>query len=70
MDLAIGNNFTSLFVLGSPLIGPAGYTEVTIPMGGLSSGFAIHVQSAHLLLSNGYALPAKAANVQSGTILF
>jgi len=70
VPLAIGNNFSSLFILGSPVIGAAGYTEVTVPMSGLPTGLAIHVQSAHLFLSTGYALPATAANVQSGTILF
>jgi len=70
VDLAIGNNYTSLFILASPLIGAAGYTEVNVPVAGLPSGFQIHTQSAHLLLSTLYALPAKASNVQSGTVLF
>ena len=70
VDLAIGNNGTSLFVLGAPLIGPAGYTELTVPMAGLPAGLTLHVQTAALLLSTAYALPATASNVQSGTILF
>jgi hypothetical protein len=70
VDLAIGNNYTSLFILASPLIGAAGYTELTVPLSGLPPGFQIHVQSAHLLLSTLYALPAIASNVQSGTVLF
>jgi hypothetical protein len=70
VDLAIGNNYTSLFILGSPLIGAAGYTKVNIPMSGLPTGLSLHVQSAHLLLSTLYSLPAIASNVQSGTILF
>lgn len=70
VDLAIGNNATSLFILGSPLIGAAGYTQLSVPLSGLAAGTVIHTQSAHLLLSTLYGLPAMASNVQSGTVLF
>jgi len=70
VPLAIGNNYLSIFILGAPVIGPAGYTKINVPMSGLPSGLTLHVQSAHLFLSTLYALPATAGNVQSGTILF
>jgi len=41
-----------------------------LAMSGLPTGLSLRVQSAHLLLSTLYALPAQASNVQTGTILF
>jgi hypothetical protein len=70
VDLAIGNNFTSLFILNTSVIPAKGYVEVVIPMSGLPSGLQVHTQGAGLLLSNGFALPATPSNVQTGTILF
>jgi hypothetical protein len=69
-DFAIGNNFTSLFLLAIPTVPAAGYKSLTIPMSGLPTGTKIHVQAAALVLSNGYSLPATMSNVQSGTVLF
>lgn len=70
MDLAIGNQNQSLFILATPVIGPAGYAEVTIPMQDAPAGFKVHVQDLHLSLSDGFALPFKGSNLQSGTVLF
>jgi len=70
VDLAIGNNFTSLFLLASPTIPAEGYKALNIPMSGLASGTKIHVQAAGLILANFYSLPATVSNVQTGTVLF
>jgi autotransporter-associated beta strand protein len=69
-DFAIGNNFSSLFLLGAPAIPSAGYQELVIPMSGLPIGMKIHVQAAGLLLSDSYAFPTTMSNVQTGTVLF
>ena len=72
VNLGIGNNYTSLFILATPSIPANGYKEITIPTSGVSlpSGFKVPVQSAALLLSNLYALPATESNIQTGTFLF
>ena len=69
-DFAIGNNFSSLFLLGAPAIPSTGYQELVIPMSGLPIGMKIHVQAAGLLLSDSYAFPTTMSNVQTGTVLF
>jgi len=70
VDLAIGNQAASLFLLGAPLIGLSGYTHWTVPMAGLPSGLGLHVQTATLALAAGYVLPSTPSNGQSGTTLF
>ena len=70
VDLAIGNQYTSIYILGIYAIGPAGYVRQTYPLSGLPSGLKIHTQTATLLGANGFALPATTSNVQTGTILF
>jgi len=70
VNLAIGNNYSSLFILNTSVIPAQGFVEVTTPMAGLPIGLTIHTQGAGLSLSSGFALPASGSNVQSGTILF
>jgi len=72
VDLGIGAGYTSLFILATPVIPAKGYAEVHIPMAGLGlpPGFQLHLQSAVLSASGGFALPAASTNVQSGTVLF
>mgnify|MGYP002628516306 CR=1 FL=1 len=70
VNLAIGNNYSSLFILNTSVIPSSGYANVTIPMTGLPIGLSIHTQGAGLSLSSGFSLPASGSNVQSGTILF
>lgn len=70
VDLAIGNNFTSLFLLASPVIPAEGYKSLSFPLAGLPAGFKIHAQAAALLISNFYKLPTSMSNVQTGTVLF
>lgn len=68
--LSIGNNFTTLFQLGKPVVGNAGYTTKLIPVQGIPGGTQLHVQTATLQFANGYAFPAIVSNVQTGTVLF
>lgn len=70
VDLAIGNQYTSIYILGIYAIGPAGLVKQTYPLSGLPSGLKIHAQTASLLGANGFALPATTSNVQTGTVLF
>lgn len=70
VDLAIGNNGASTFILATPTIGASGIFEKTFALPSLPPGFQIHAQAAVLLSANGYALPATTSNVQTGTILF
>lgn len=70
MDLAIGDDNRSLFVLGSPIIGPEGYASLLIPMKDAPTGFKVHVQTMLVKGSSGYAPQLYGSNVQSGTVLF
>jgi len=70
MDLAIGNDNRTLFLLGMPVIGPEGYTSLNIPMKDAPSGFQVHAQTMLVKASSGYAPMLYGSNVQSGTVLF
>jgi len=70
VNMAIGNNYTQMFIIITPVIPAKGYVSVTVPIGGLPTGFNIYAQGAVLRAANLYALPATATNVQTGTVLF
>lgn len=70
VNMAIGNNYTQMFVIITPVIPAKGYVTATVPIGGLPTGFNIYTQGAVLRVANGFSLPATATNVQTGTILF
>jgi hypothetical protein len=69
-NMAIGNNYNSIFILGSEFIPPKGWVEIITPMAGLPTGLQLHVQGAVLTGLSLYTFPTVPSNVQSGTILF
>jgi hypothetical protein len=70
IDLAIGRDGTSLFFLGTPIIGPEGYAQLHIPMQGAKSGFEVYVQTMLVTAASGYAPMLHGSNVQAGVVLF
>ncbi|MHC4894324.1 MAG: M12 family metallo-peptidase, partial [Planctomycetota bacterium] len=68
-DVAIGNNLSSLFLLGDFAIGSTGNRTFSTPLVGLGSGTKLYFQSVVFDASNP-VLPLAASNVESGTILF
>ena len=66
LNLGVGNNFSSLFLITVVSIGPAGHTSLALPVSGVPPGLTIHFQAAVLDVSSG-ALPLLSTNVQTGT---
>jgi hypothetical protein len=70
VNMAIGNNYTSIFIIATPVIPARGFVSVTVPILGLPTGFNVYTQGAVLRVANGFSLPATTTNVQTGTVLF
>ena len=62
VSLDIGNGFTTLFALGSVVVAPTGYTQVSIPTVGLPPLTTFYVQSVGL--PSPLTLPVPVSNTQ------
>jgi len=70
LNASIGDNFTSLILLGNLIVNPlTGRADVQLPLSGLNPGFSAFLQAGRLSFINP-TLPLEMTNVQQFTVLF